>query len=139
MGYELYLEPVWARPAEKKRERKPHPLKGKRRWVTDDPEKRAKILEGLAKGWHSRSKNKGCTWPRIAVAVYDLAGNFVSAHATLRDAAGKYGISVGNISKCVHGRRGRAGQYQFRKADVVEFRGERLVKKTPIGPYKCRM
>ena len=45
MSYELHLEPVWAKPAEKKRERKPHPLKGKRQWITDDPEKRAKINE----------------------------------------------------------------------------------------------
>ena len=129
---ELYLDPVWVKP---KKERKPHPLKGQHQWPTDDPEKRARILEGLKKGQHS--KNKGCSPKRfVPVAVYDLAGNFVSVHVSVSDAARKYSLSQGNICETMKRQRGRVGQFQFRKANVVEFQGEKLVKKTPIEPYK---
>lgn len=129
---ELYLEPIWVKP---KKERKPHPLKGKHQWPTDDPEKRARMLDGLKKGQHS--KNKGCSPKRfVPVAAYDLDGNFVSVHVSISEAARKYALSIGNICESMKRQRGRVGQFQFRKANVVEFQGEKLVKKTPIGPYK---
>ena len=134
---ELYVEPKWAvRP----KERKPHPLKGTHRWTTDDPEKRAKLLEGLRKGQRASKKgvNAGRISPkRIPVSVYDLDGNYVTTCQSITEAAEKYGNGYfRNVHSCISGKRGRCGQYRFRRANVVEFMGEKLVKKSPIEPYK---
>ena len=132
---ELYLDPVWVKP---KKERKPHPLKGKHQWPTDDPEKRARIMNGLRKGWYSKNKRHKSPL-RVPVSVYDLDGNYVTTCLHVKEAAEKYGNgSPGNVHNCISGRQGRIGQYQFRRANVVEFQGEKLVKKTPIEPYKRR-
>lgn len=132
---ELYVEPKWAvRP----KERKPHPLKGKHQWTTNDPEKREKVYAALMRGCH-KSKNKGKpSHRRIPVSVYDLDGNYITTCPSVIAAADKFGVSSGDISSCTNGRRDRVGQYQFRRAKVVEFMGEKLVKKTPIEPYKRR-
>ena len=135
---ELYVEPKWAvRP----KERKPHPLKGTHKWTTDDPGKRARILEALRKGaaiGGRKSTTKGRPSPkRIPVSVYDLDGNYVTTCQSIRDAAEKYvNGNMSRVAKCIHGINSRAGQYQFRRANVVEFMGEKLVKKSPIEPYK---
>lgn len=134
---ELYLDPVWVKP---KKERKPHPLKGKHQWITDDPEKREHIMNGLRNGWRSKQNKSGHKSPlRVPVSVYDLDGNYVTTCLHVHEAAEKYGNgSPGNVHMCISGRRHRVGQYQFRRAKVEEFMGEKLVKKTPIEPYKRR-
>lgn len=134
---ELYLEPEWIlRP----KKRKPHPLKGKHQWITDDPKKREKMMAGLQKGWHLPRKGKKTgriATTRIPVSVYDLDGKYITTCLCVSEAAEKYGNGyAGNVHGCINGLRDRVGQYQFRRAKVVEFMGEKLVKKSPIEPYK---
>lgn len=133
---ELYVEPKWAK---KEKERKPHPLKGKHQWITDDPEKRQRVIDGLRKGWLSKKGKTGRISPiRVPVSVYNLDGTFVAVCSHIHEAADRFGGTIGNIHSCMNGHRGRCGQYQFRKAQVVEFQGKKLVKKTPIEPYRRR-
>lgn len=40
-----------------------------------------------------------------AVLQYDLSGNFIKEHASIRDAAKEIGITAANMSNCVHHRR----------------------------------
>lgn len=129
---ELYLDPPFVKVP---KQRKPHPLKGKHQWITEDPKKKERVMSGLRKGWYMSKKGRHAT-RSTSVSVYDLEGKFVMACETIKQAGQVLGLSRSCISMCVTGKTKRAGKYIFRKADVVEFRGMKLVKKSPIEPYK---
>ncbi len=128
---ELYLDPPFVKVP---KQRKPHPLKGKHQWSTDDPAKRRNMLRALRAGWKkNKDKNKGKpSVHRVPVAVYDMDGNFVAVCRHIHEAAERFATSIGNVSSCIHGKRKFAGKFQFRKASVEEFRGMQLVRKSPI-------
>lgn len=137
---ELYLDPPFVKVP---KHRKPHPLKGKHQWVTDDPVKRERMLRGLRAGWKSNKKglkNKGKPSPhRVPVAVYDKDGNFVAVCRHIHEAAEQFATTIGNVSRCIHGKRKFAGKFQFRKAAVEEFLGMQLVRKIPIEKLTGRL
>ncbi len=137
---ELYLDPPFAKVP---KQRKPHPLKGKHQWVTDDPIKRERMLRGLRAGWKSNKKglkNKGKpSVHRVPVSVYDMDGNFVAVCRHIHEAAERFATTPANVSSCIHGKRRSAGNHQFRKAAVEEFRGMQLVKKSPIEKSTGRL
>lgn len=107
---ELWIQPKWAKTEEAKKE----------------PEEVTK-----------RRKEDNLPQP-VPVVAYRLDGTFYHAFASIMDAVRHCGGSPAAISNCIRRGHGRVGSYQFRKAEVVEFRGERLVKKTPIEPYSIR-
>lgn len=136
---ELYLDPVWVK--KDTRFHKGHTPwnKGRKCFSTNDPEKRSRLLQNLAEGrknlWKTRSRDGQNSKP---VCAYDLNGNFVRVFKSVNAAARTLGVRAENARRCARRERGRCGQYQFRWAKVVEFQGEKLVKKTPIEPYKRR-
>lgn len=137
---ELYLDPPFANVP---KQRKPHPLKGKHQWATNDPVKRERMLRGLRAGWEDNKKglkNKGKpSVHRVPVSVYDMDGNFVAVCRHIHEAAERFGTNPYNVSACIHGRRRTAGNHQFRKAKVEEFRGMQLVRKSPIEKITGRL
>lgn len=64
------------------------------------------------KGIHT---NLNLTFP---VQQFDLGGNFVATHASIRDASVASGIPYSQIYACVHGKTKRARNYIWRKVDV---------------------
>lgn len=132
---ELYLDPAIV--TTKPKDRKPHPLTGKNQWTTNNRHKRAIIMANLRKGWYSKSNGKttGGKSRAIKVTVYDLSGNYIETCESIRQAATKYGVEATKICACIKGKYKRTGSYQFRKAVVTDFFGQKLVKKTPISPY----
>lgn len=76
---------------------------------------------------------------RVPVSVYDMDGNFVAVCRHIHEAAEQFGTTIGNVSSCIHGKRRSAGNHQFRKAAVEEFRGMQLVKKSPIEKSTGRL
>lgn len=135
---ELYLEPTWVKKGPKfKKGHKPW-NKGRKGFSTVDDTKRKRILSCLAEGrrhlWEKRDRN--VVHNQIPTCVYDLGGNFLGAYLSEAKAAEAFGQIRENVSSCVRGERKRVGNYQFRRAKVEVFRGEMLVKRTPIEPYK---
>lgn len=138
---ELYIEPL--RPLKRKTRFYKGDIpwnKGRKGWSTNNEKKKKIILANLAEGrkhnWEKRDRSQ--VHNSIPCAVYDLEGNFLSAHVSEGRAADAYGQIRRNVVECVQGKRGRCGSYQFRAAKVEVFRGEKLVKKSPIEPYKRR-
>lgn len=132
---ELYLPPIWAKP-----ETPETPETPKKKWVTDDPEKRARMLKALEDGRkygqksrHVRSRNAGKR--ARPVSVYDLDGNYLRSFVSISAAARHYGVDVRNVHKCCNGKCCSLKSMQFRYADVMEWKGEKMVRKTPIEPY----
>lgn len=64
------------------------------------------------KGIHT---NLNLTFP---VQQFDLGGNFIATHASIRDASVASGIPYSQIYACVHGKTKRARNYIWRKVDV---------------------
>lgn len=114
--------------------------KGRKCWTTSDPEKMGHIKESLDNGrrkaWKSRRIK---SWNERSVCAYDLNGNFVRAYTSANAAAKDLGLCVANVYHALRCPAARSGSYQFRYAEIVEFRGEKLVKRTPIGKYVQRM
>ncbi len=112
--------------------------KGRKGFTTSDPKKREKALKNLKAGrshlWEKRDRTT--CWNQIPVSAYDLQGVFVGVYGSMGLAAKLLGVERTNILGCVNGKRGRVGNYQFRKAEVVEFQGQKLVSRKPIAPYK---
>ena len=131
---ELYLDPVLPKAKRSRSQR------SRDTWLNATGEKRARMLAGLEKGYAITHSGKRSSSPRptlrVPVSVYDLNGHYLMSCQSMIEAAALYGVSYDNLSSCVHGRRKSAGGYMFRKAVVEEFRGVKLVKKTPIEPYK---
>lgn len=135
---ELYLDPPFANVP---KQRKPHPWKGKHQWVTDDPVKRERMIRVLREVSNNRKcrKTGKPSVHRVPVAVYDMDGNFVAVCRHIHEAAERFGTNPYNVSACIHGRRRTAGNHQFRKAKVEEFRGMQLVRKSPIEKLTGRL
>lgn len=135
---ELYLEPNWIK--KDTRFRKGHEPwnAGRKGFTTDNPQKRKKALMNLAEGRKLRHVNGTPSGGRkkVAVCAYGLDGVFVRVFSSIGEAATTLCLPRENVRACVANKRKRSGQYQFRKADVVEFNGCKLVKKSPIVPYK---
>ena len=137
---ELYLEPQWAK--KDTRFKKGHATwnKGRKGYTTDNPEKRRVIDGNLERGrkivWKTRPRD--VVWNSIPVSVYDLDGHYLSSHKSVNAAAQTYGVQPRNARYCLTGSRDRAGMYMFRKANIITFKGETLVKKENIEPYKRR-
>lgn len=135
---ELYLDPVWVK--KDTRFHKGHTPwnKGSKCFSTNDPEKRSRMLQNLAEGrknlWKTRSRDN--VHNSKPVCAYDLNGNFIQVFKSVNAAARNLGVRAENARRCARRERGRCGRFQFRFAKVVEFQGEKLVKKTPIEPYK---
>lgn len=133
---ELYLEPIWAKKDTKFQKGHIPWNKGVKGWTTRDPEKRRRARRNLAKGRIRRLKNR----PRIAhnaipTSVYNLSGEYLGSFSSATIAAKKFGECARNVRSCVEGKRKRCGKYMFRKASVVIFNGELMVKKENIEPY----
>lgn len=135
---ELYLDPPFANVP---KQRKQNPWKGKHQWVTDDPVKRERMIRVLREVSNNRKGRKTGkpSVHRVPVSVYDKDGNFVAVCRHIHEAAERFGTNPYNVSACIHGRRRTAGNHQFRKAKVEEFRGMQLVRKSPIEKLTGRL
>lgn len=134
---ELYLEPNWIK--RDTRFKKGHiPWNKGRKCVSDDPQKRENQLKILAEGRRLRFVNGTSSGGRkkVAVCAYDLDGEFIRVFPSIREAGTTLGLRRENIRACVANKRKSCGQFQFRKADIVEFQGRQLVKKNSIEPYR---
>lgn len=137
---ELYIEPKWAKKDTKFKKGHAAWNKGLRGFSTKDPQKIEATLRNLKRGrenlWKTRARDE--VWNSIPVSVYDLNGHYLSSHKSASSAARHYCVQERNVRSCISGNRDRAGQYQFRKAKLIIFQGETLVKKDNIDPYKRR-
>lgn len=135
---ELYIEPAWAKKDTKFKKGQQPWNKGRKGFTTSDEGKRRMMLENLRIGrlrsWETRDHNTFAN--QKATCVYDLEGNFLSVYTSINKAADAFGQLRENVRSCCNLKRGRAGSYQFRFAEIVEFLGEKMVKKSPIEPYK---
>ena len=52
---------------------------------------------------------------KIKVNQYDLNGNFIKSFESITQASAETGISTGNISACINGKRKRAEQYIWKR------------------------
>lgn len=137
---ELYLPPTYIKNGSRFKKGHTSWNKGRKWFTTKDPEKRAIQLKNLEDGrknlWAKRDRTT--CHNQNPVTAYTLSGEFVGVYKSIGIAARELGVCRENIQNCLKGRRGRAGNYQFRKAEVVEFQGQRLVSRKPIAPYKRR-
>jgi hypothetical protein len=135
---ELYLDPVRVKKDTRFHKGQTPWNKARKGFSTNDPEKQSRILHNLAEGrrnlWKTRKRDQ--VHNSKPVSVYDLDGNFVRVFKSANAAARALGLYGENVRRCARREKGRHGQYQFRWAKVVEFQGEKLVKKTPIEPYR---
>lgn len=135
---ELYLPPTYIKNGSRFKKGHTPWNKGRKGFTTSNPEKREKMLKNIEEGrknlWAKR--DRATVYNQKPVTAYDLQGNFVGVYKSIGIAARELGVCSENIQNCLKGRRGRAGNYQFRKAEVVEFQGQRLVSRKPIEPYK---
>lgn len=137
---ELYLPPTYIKNGSRFKKGHTPWNKGRKGFTTSNPEKREKLLKNIEEGrknlWAKRDRT--IVYNQKPVTAYDLQGNFVGAYKSIGIAARELGVSRKHIQGCLKGERGRAGSYQFRPAEVVEFQGQRLVSRKPIAPYKRR-
>ena len=133
---ELYIEPSWAKKDTKFKKGHAPWNKYRKGWTTNDPVKKRKARRNLAKGRkHNRDTRDRTAYNGIPTSVYNLDGEYLGTYLSATIAAEKYGQIARNVRYCVSGKRKRCGSYMFRKAKIVVFQGEKLVKKENIEPY----
>ena len=131
---ELYLEPIFKTKRIGRYEKGHTPWnKGKSTGLVYSAQ-----LDNLKLGNKARwAKHKGePAWNSVPVSVYDLSGKYIKTFLSSRFASKELNLQERNIRKVMKGERRRVGDYQFKPAKIVEFQGQKLVKKENIDQYK---
>lgn len=133
---ELHLEPIFVKKDTKLKKRHTPWNKGVKGWMSDEHLQVAK--KNLKKGNPARwAKHRGKpAYNAIPVCAYDLEGNYIKCYSSASAAAKDLQLKESSIKNCRSGKRGKLYEYMFRKAEIIEFNGKKLISKKPIAPYK---
>lgn len=133
---ELHLDPVFAIKDTKFKKKRIPWNRGKKGWLSE--KHLQTVTTNLRRGNPARwAKHRGeAALNAIPISVYDLEGNYIKCFPSARFAAKELNLNERSIRNCRLGKRKSLHGYMFREAEIIEFRGEKLVSKQSIEPYK---
>lgn len=131
---ELHIDPVFAIKNTKFKKKRIPWNKGKKGWLSDRHKKSA--LENLKKGAGALTRQGKKPANAIHISAYTLSGTYIKTYRSSGDAAKELGCDASKIRRCIAIKRKSTGGYMFRKAEIIEFKGEKFVSKKSIEPYE---